>query len=125
MSQLEEIVRNYVAAYNRFDIDAMLSNVHEDVVFENFGNGNITMLLNGADSFRQQAELSKSFFSKRLQVIESLSQTNVRIVIAIRYTATLAMDFPNGMKKGERLSLSGESIFEFSGDKIIRLTDRS
>ncbi|MBD3582830.1 nuclear transport factor 2 family protein [Flavobacterium selenitireducens] len=125
MSELEKIVRDYVEAYNSFDIDGMLENVYENVVFENLENGNITLLLNGADSFRQQAELSKSFFSEREQLIESLAQTNERVVIGIRYTAVLAMDFPNGMKKGERLSLSGESIFEFSDGKIIRLTDRS
>jgi hypothetical protein len=34
------------------------------------------------------------------------------------------MDFPNGLKKGEEISLDGKSIFEFSEDgKIMKLTD--
>ena len=35
------------------------------------------------------------------------------------------MDFPNGLKKGQELNLIGKSIFEFDGDKIIKLTDVS
>jgi hypothetical protein len=35
------------------------------------------------------------------------------------------MDFPNGLQKGQELDLTGKSIFKFSGDTIIKLTDIS
>ncbi|MDB5205022.1 MAG: hypothetical protein JWR72_97, partial [Flavisolibacter sp.] len=31
----------------------------------------------------------------------------------------------NGLKKGDEVKLKGKSIFQFLGDKIIRLTDIS
>ncbi|WBE26091.1 hypothetical protein [Denitrificimonas caeni] len=45
--------------------------------------------------------------------------------IEIDYTAILAMDLPNGLKKGQELTLSGKSVFEFENNKVIKLTDIS
>jgi len=45
--------------------------------------------------------------------------------IEIEYFGILAIDFPNGMKKGGEIKLNGKSIFEFNDEKIIRLTDIS
>ena len=45
--------------------------------------------------------------------------------IEISYEAVLAMDLPNGMKKGEVMNLMGRSEFVFKDGKIWRLTDIS
>jgi hypothetical protein len=45
--------------------------------------------------------------------------------IEIEYYAVLAMDFSNGMKKGNEIRLNGKSIFVFKNNKIIRITDFS
>ena len=43
--------------------------------------------------------------------------------IEVDYSAVLAADFPNGMRKGEKLQLKGKSVFKFLEDKIVALTD--
>lgn len=44
-------------------------------------------------------------------------------VITTNYRAIAAIDFPNGLMKGEQINLKGRSVFEFSEDgKIVRLT---
>ena len=46
--------------------------------------------------------------------------------IDIDYEATLAIDFPGSIKKGEKINLQGKSIFTFNTDyKIEKLLDIS
>jgi hypothetical protein len=81
--------------------------------------------LSGLPAFKEQAETAMSYFSKRTQTITSFAHQNDETIIQVDYDAVLAMDFPNGLKKGDRLTLQGTSVFRFSGDKIIKLTDIS
>lgn len=119
------IIKNYIDSYNSFDIANMVADFDENIVFENIQNGETNMSLVGLTSVRQQAEQARAFFSERKQTIKSFNHTDNRCEIEIDYKAILAMDFPNDLKKGQELNLSGKSIFEFEDDKIIRLTDIS
>lgn len=125
MIEREEIIKNYIDGYNQFDIDKMVVNLGNKVVFENIQNGEINMSLSGLNAFRQQALQAKAYFSERTQIIKSFKHTDNITEIEIDYYAILGMDFPNGMKKGESFNLTGKSVFEFDGDKIIKLVDIS
>jgi hypothetical protein len=60
------------------------------------------------------------------KTIKSFTHNDDETEIVINYSAVLAMDFPNGLKKGETLNLTGKSVFKFSDNsKIIKLTDIS
>ena len=121
----ETIIKNYINGYNQFNVDKMIADFADNIIFENIQNGETTMALVGLTALKQQAEEAKAYFSERTQTIKSFSHTDNRTEIEIGYKAILAMDFPNGLKKGQELNLSGKSIFEFAGDKIIKLTDIS
>lgn len=125
MKNRERIIQNYIDGYNAFDIDKMVEDLDEDIVFDNVSNGQINMSLTGVKAFKEQAVLAKDYFSIRTQTIKSFTHHNDETEIEIDYKAVLAIDFPNGLKKGEELSLQGKSIFTFSGNKIIKLTDIS
>lgn len=125
MTNRETIVKNYIEGYNQFDIDKMVANFDDNIVFENTQNGETNMSLIGMAEFRQQAEQAKAYFSERMQTIKSLNHTGQITEIEVDYNAILGMDFPNGLKKGQQLNLTGKSVFEFEGDKIIKLTDIS
>lgn len=114
----------YVEAYNQMDAKNMIADFSDDIIFKNVMNGEKTMELQGIEEFKKQAIEALSYFSEREQVIESITHNYSTTDISITYRAIAAMDFPNGLKKGEEISLNGKSIFEFSDDgKIIRLTD--
>ncbi len=66
----EEIVKNYVEAYSNFDVDNMIANFDENVVFENVLNNETNMLLTGIAAFKQQAEQAKAYFKTREQRIK-------------------------------------------------------
>ena len=121
----EKIIKDYINAYNNFDIEKMLTHLDEHVKFENISNGATNMTLTDLNSFREQAEQAKKIFTTRKQTIRSWTHQDNLIEIEIEYNAILAIDLPNGLKKDDNLNLEGKSIFKFSGDKIIELTDIS
>lgn len=125
MTNKEKIIHNYIEGYNQFDIDKMIADFDESIVFENIQDGEINMTLNGIDEFKAQAEKSKEYFSVRKQTIQSFSHDSNAVTIEIDYYAVLAIDFPNGLKAGQELNLKGKSVFEFSDNKIVKLTDIS
>ena len=125
MIKREKAIQNYIDGYNQFDIDKMVSDFDEAIIFENIQGGETNMSLAGLPSFKQQAEQAKAYFSSRTQTIASFKHLENETEIEINYFAILGMDFPNGLKKGQELNLTGKSIFEFSGDKISKLTDIS
>ncbi|KUG12878.1 hypothetical protein BEI02_17945 [Elizabethkingia sp. HvH-WGS333] len=125
MSRKEHIIRSYINAYNQFDIPGMVANLHDNIVFKNIQDGETNLLLQGKKEFRQQAELTKTYFKERQQNITSVKHSEDHTEIEIDYYAVLAADMPNGLKKGNQLRLSGKSIFKFSDDRIIELTDIS
>jgi hypothetical protein len=125
MMDKEKIIRGYIDAYNNFDIGRMVADFDENIVFENSSNGEINMSLTGLTSFKNQAQQAKSYFSTRTQTIKAIKHDNEQTEVVIEYYAILALDFPNGLKKGDELKLQGKSIFKFANGKIISLTDIS
>jgi len=125
MKDREDIIKTYLEGYNGFDVSKMTTNFSEKIVFENIQNGEITMTLNGLEEFKAQAETAKAYFSERQQKIKSFRREGEKSEIEIEYSGVLAIDFPNGLKKGDEIKLNGKSVFEFRNGKIIRLTDIS
>ena len=125
MIERESIISNYLEAYNQFNIERMVLDFDPNIKFENIGNGEINMTLNGIESFVAQAEKAAALFSSRTQTVREYQHRENETETGIDYHAVLAIDLPNGMKKGEELRMQGRSIFKFSGNKIIELTDIS
>lgn len=118
-----DLIRNYINAYNTYDVAGMTANLHNDIVFEHITNGEVVLSLHGLEAFRQQAEQAVQFFNQRKQTITSITEAADRVEVTIAYTAIAAMDLPNGLKAGDAVNLQGQSIFRFAGDKVIRITD--
>ena len=124
-AQQQALIEQYIRAYNNYEVVGMTENLHPDVVFENISNNQVTLNIQGLEASRKQAETAISLFSTRRQEITQWHFDPHQVTIDINYQATLAIDFPNGMKKGECLALTGQSIFQFQEGKIIKITDKS
>ena len=122
---LEEAVTVYIEAYNRFDVDGMLPPLHEEVVFRNIANGEVSLTTTGKEDFRCQAEQATRYFSEREQRVTHWQLVDNRVEVAIDYRATVAVELPNGLKPGDTLRLQGKSIFRFDDGKIISIEDIS
>ena len=125
MDDREKIIANYIDGYNQFDINKMVTDLDENIIFKNLQNGETNMTLSGLTEFKLQAERAKSYFTTRKQTIKSFKYSDTEIEIEIDYYTILGMDLPNGLKSGQELNLKGKSIFKFSGHKIVELTDIS
>lgn len=125
MTSREKIISNYIAGYNECNIEKMTADFADGIVFENISGGKLTMSLSGLAAFKEQAIQAIQFFSVRKQTVRSYRHLTVETEVLIDYFAVLAIDFPNGLKKGDTLELQGRSIFAFSRNRIIRLADIS
>jgi ketosteroid isomerase-like protein len=124
-SNMKNLIDRYLAAYNAFDVDGMLSLLSQDVRFENYSDGQLTTATSGIDEFKQLAEQSKSLFSEREQRITGLEFGHDSAVATIAYRGKLAADIPNGPSAGTVLDLQGQSEFSFGNGQITKVVDRS
>ncbi|WP_133271476.1 nuclear transport factor 2 family protein [Hymenobacter radiodurans] len=124
-SDSKQLVQAYIEAYNRFDVDGMVRHLHEEVEFRNIANGEVNLTTTGKESFRQQAEKAKQYFSQREQRVTDWQIADNRVEVLIDYTAVAAMEFPNGLKQGDTLQLKGKSVFQFAGGQITSIDDIS
>lgn len=135
------LINRYLAAYNSFDVEAMLAVLSPDISFENYSGGELTASASGIDEFRRLAEQSTSIFAERDQRITALEPGDGTIdganegaidapnhgVITARidFHGRLAADIPGGPPAGTVLDLKGESAFTFRDFLIARIVDRS
>ena len=122
---IQQTITNYIDAYNNFDIPGMLVNLHPAFVFKNVERGEVNLVTNGLIEFKAQAEAAATFFSQRKQTITDIQIEGRMAEVAIVYNAVLAVDLPNGLQKGESLSLQGKSIFNFQDGLITSIEDHS
>jgi len=120
-----KIIENYIDAYNSFDIDRMLSDMHDDIKFENISNGEVNLATNGIEELRNQAELARRLFRERKQTITDIKFNADRVEVKIDYRGILAVDFSNELKTGDVIELKGSSVFRFKDNKIIEIKDIS
>ena len=125
ISKREKLIQAYLEAYNTMNVEGMVEPLHEDVVFENYSSGEKTHSIEGKSGFLKQAEEALAYFSKRKQTIETVRHLENETEVEISYWAVAAMDFPNGIKKGQELNLKGKSVFRFSKGKISSIQDFS
>lgn len=122
---METLVKNYISAYNQFDIEGMLTLLTDDVVFENLANGEITTRTTSKMEFADLANQSAKVFSERTQSLTAATQDNDLFIVDVTYKAKLAQDLANGMKAGQSISLQGRSEFSFRDGKICLIRDIS
>ena len=121
----KQIIENYVNSYNNFNVDGMIKDLADDIVFENFSNGKSELKIEGLKAFKLQAGRAKQYFKERKQVIESWEFKEKEVIIGIAYKAILAVDLSEDLKVGDTLGLKGISIFTFENGKIKSIVDKS
>lgn len=121
-----DIINQYIRAYNGFDIPAMLELLDPNIHFQNVVEGEINLSLLGKTAFREQAAQAAELFSKRTQTVLAARELDEETVeVDIAYSGTVALDLPNGLRRGQEISTTGKSVFTFNHGKIIALIDKS
>ena len=121
----KELFLGYIKAYNTKDVNGMLDFFAEDCVFENIAGGKVTVRTQGKTELEALARKSAEAFSSREQRVLTLTGGQGGLVAEIDYRGVLQADLTPELKAGTHLELRGVSVFEFSGGKIVRLSDYS
>lgn len=119
------MIDRYLAAYNTFNVDAMMETIHPAVEFENVAGGEVNASASGAEAFRQMAEQAAVLFASRRQTVTAFDAEGAGASVVVDYEGVLASDLPDGRKAGEPLRLTGRSAFEFADGQISRIRDVS
>jgi ketosteroid isomerase-like protein len=119
------MVEKYFKSYNEFDVDKMVSYLHEDVEFKNISQGHVTLSLNGKKAFTNQARQAVSLFEKRELKIDGIEFDEDVADIKINFMGILAVDVPEGPSKGEKVELKGRTVLKFQDGKISSIEDIS
>ena len=127
---MENLIRQYIAAYNRMDVPGMIALLHDVIVFENVSNSNGITVTSGKSDFEKLARQTLGVFKSRRQTIRSLTLGERTAAVEIEYEAVLAVELPSGrnaelLKAGETMHLRGVTVFAFSDGKIARISDYS
>lgn len=122
---METLIKQYIAAYNTKDVPAMLTLLHEVIVFENISNASGSTVTSGKAEFETLARQSLGLFQRRTQTLRSLTLGERTAAAEIEFEGTLARDLPSGQKAGSVIALRGVTVFAFSDGKIARISDYS
>lgn len=126
MKQKEmELIKNYITAYNEFDVSSMLKNLHQNIQFKTIHKGKVVLVTDGIEDFEQQAKLATQYFTKRNQQIVAWQYVNDVLVLQIKYEATLAKDLADGFMKGDKIIIKGTSEFKFLDERIVDIVENS
>lgn len=121
----QHLIERYIAAYNAFDIDGMAAVLSPDVRFDNYAQDVKSHETVGIDAFRTLAQSSAGMFAKREQQVLSLEFDPQKVIAAIAFRGTLAVDIPGGPAAGTEVNMQGTSAFTFGDGKIATIVDRS
>lgn len=114
-AQARALIEAYVAAYNAFDVDAMMATLHEDAAFQHLENGAPLVTADGKPEFRALAERAVEVFAERAQSILGVEHRPGETIARIEYRAV-----PRG---GDAITGLGQTRFTFRDGRILSVTD--
>lgn len=120
-----QLVEQFIAAYNGFDVEGMIALLHPDCSFRNLSGGQVNASTDGIEEFQKLAEMSASLFASRRQTITGSRWSGDTLIVEIDFEGTLTADIPGGPKAGEILALHGRSEYHFRDGKIASIADYS
>ncbi len=121
---LPVIIQNYLDAYNRKDVAAIVACVADGVVFENVSNAGQSMKIEGRAAFAELAGQAATMFTTRRQTIRNAVVDGDRVALEVDWTGTPAIDL-GSMKAGEPVAMRGASFMTIAGGMLTQIVDLS
>lgn len=119
------VVDRYLAAYNAFDVAAMVALAHPAMHFENVSGDQVTAAADGREAFRELAEQSRTLFTSRRQTLLAYRDEAGQVEIEVEFEGVLATSVAPQMPAGTTIRLRGRSRFTFRDGLIASIVDES
>lgn len=120
---MKKIIDQYFKAYNEFDLEGMTKNIHRDIIFKNYANGEVTLELSGKPAFKTQIEQAFALFKSREMKVTDQKFGEDMVENKIEFKGVLAVDVSDKLKKYDLIKLQSKSVFKFKNGKIISIED--
>ena len=121
----EEVVRKFIDAYNKFDVDAMLALLHSDIRFMDIQDSKVAAKLKGKTEFEVLARQSAQLFRERKQTIKLLEADAEKVVVEVSFTGVFDKDTTEGPLAGDEVVLSGRSEYLVRDGLIVSIMDET
>lgn len=120
---MKRIIDQYIRAYNNFDSEGMIKDLHRNMIFKNIANGEVTLELKGKIAFKNQIEQAFALFQKReMKILEQKFGDDI-VENKVDFKGVLAVDVSDELKKYDLIKLQNKSVFKFKDGKIIAIED--
>lgn len=117
------LVKKYLDAYNYFDVESMISLLHERIKFISIYNYETEIETNGLKDFVEYVEKNNKIHYSRKQTIRNINLENDKIIVELQYTILDENDIKATKISVEDIELFGSIKFGFTGNKIISIVD--
>ncbi len=122
----EKIIRDYITAYNNFDVNGMTKDMADNIEFINVTSEEITLELNTKEDFILQAEEATHIFKEREQTILNIYIEGNTAEVELNYRGVIGKDVMESLKTDDIIEVKGKSFFTFNeAGKISSLKDIS
>ena len=121
---LPTVIQNYLEAYNRKDLPALMGCVSDDVQFENVSNTGQALRTEGRAAFAEVALQAAVMFTSRRQTVRTAVVDGDKVALEIDWVAIPATDI-GAMKAGVEVTMRGASFITIANGKLARIIDIS
>lgn len=117
------VIEWYMHAFNAYDIDGMLDQLHSDAHCLTIVDGTVTGGGEGAGPLRTYFAQESSLCSSRKKTVMEFYMRDEVVVLEISYSCVLAGNHPGGWQPGDTLIMEGVAEIRFAENKIVHLTE--
>jgi hypothetical protein len=121
----KQVIEKYINAYNTFDTEKMVEQLHPGVEFMRISKSAVISKARGIDDFKELLEKNSSNFSSRKQKILKYSRKGDVTVVKTAFIGTLAVHLVSGFSAGATLRANKNIEFSFHNNKISRIKEVS
>lgn len=123
--KLPPMVVDFIEAYNTRDVEGMLADVTDDVMYRHYCDAGVLFKAGDKGEFEAALHDDLSAFEHRTQMVKTSMTMLGSTVLTTQFDALVAKDLSNGWTAGQSITLPAASEFQFSDDKIANITLRT
>jgi len=115
-----EIIREFINSCNKLDVEGIVKNLADDVIFEKVVNWQRQLKIEGLDELKKYIKSpNQELCSREIKIRSSWTFDSLGVTIEIKYYPVLS----NVEKKDNIKEQRGRIVFVFKGDKITSITE--
>jgi hypothetical protein len=123
--RLPPMVVDFLDAYNAKNVDGMLADVTNDVMFRHYCDAGVLFKAEDKTAFEAALREEVAAFTQRTHTVKTSMTMLGSTVLTTQFDARVGKNLSNGWVAGQEITLPGAAEFQFRDDKIANITFRT